>query len=107
MNLDAAARRGEHAHHDREQRRLARSVGAHEPEPHAVRYFEVDPAQGVDRDGSDVLPTDRLDDAMLEVVVKDREQFVLRLNLPEADVCHHATQYGSRDRARVKTATPR
>ena len=45
VHLDAAARRRQHAGHDREQRRLAGTVGAHEPEPRAVRYFEVDPAR--------------------------------------------------------------
>ena len=77
-----------------------------EPQPRAVRHVEVDAAEGVDRDGSDVLPTDDLDDAMLQVVIEDREQLVPGVDLAEADVCHHATQYGSRDRARVNTARP-
>ena len=49
---------------------------------------------------------DGLDHAVLQVVIQNREQLVLRVNLAEADVCHHATQYGSRERARVKTARP-
>ena len=107
VNLDAAARRRQHTGHDREQRRLARSVGAHEPEPRAVRHFEIDAAEGVDRHGWGRLSANGLDHATLDAVVEDREQLVLGANIAEADLGHHATQYGSRERARVNTASPR
>ena len=64
-------------------------------------------AEGVDRHGWGRLSANGLDHATLDAVVEDREQLVLGANIAEADLGHHATQYGSRERARVNTASPR
>ena len=68
--------------------------------------LEVDAAEGVDRHRRGGLSANGLDHATLQVVVEDRQQLVLGANVAEADLSHHATQYGSRERARVNTASP-